>query len=47
MNKLVKEELEVMKYLLGYQRGMVISEQSGGLQLQSVSQGIQGVNQAV
>lgn len=28
MNKLVKEELEAMKYLLGYQRGKVISEQA-------------------
>ena len=28
MNKLVKEELNAMKYLLGYQRGKVISEQS-------------------
>jgi hypothetical protein len=28
MNKLVKEELDAMKYLLGYQRGKVISEQS-------------------
>jgi hypothetical protein len=28
MNKLVKEELEAMKYLLGYQRGKVISEQT-------------------
>ena len=29
MKKLVNEELNKMKYLLGYQRGMVISEQSG------------------
>lgn len=28
MNKLVKEELDAMKYLLGYQRGKVISEQA-------------------
>ena len=28
MNKLIKEELNTMKYLLGYQRGKVISEQS-------------------
>ena len=28
MNKLVKEELNAMKYLLGYQRGKVISEQT-------------------
>jgi hypothetical protein len=29
MKNLVNEELNKMKYLLGYQRGMVISEQSG------------------
>ena len=28
MNKLIKEELNTMKYLLGYQRGKLISEQS-------------------
>jgi len=47
MNRLINEELNKMKYLLGYQRGMVLSEQSGGLELQSVGQGIQSVGQAV
>ena len=28
MNRLINEELDKMKYLLGYQRGMVISEQA-------------------
>jgi hypothetical protein len=32
MKNLVNEELNKMKYLLGYQRGMVISEQTYQLQ---------------